>query len=175
MAAKPWIIKPLVLPVADKAYEVHPVDYQVGLSLVAVQRGTSTTLTEDTEDAVLFALVMGDTWQQMMDDRQPFPVMFRAGIAALQFQTSLIAGIDNDEAVAIGERVWETGSLPEALAATTAALPETSTRSQSSDAAPSTRPRASTSTTKSQTATKRTPPRKAAPRSPGKRSASNSR
>jgi hypothetical protein len=40
---------------------------------------------------------MGETWQQMLDDRCPYPVMVRAGLAAIQYQGALLNGLDTDD------------------------------------------------------------------------------
>jgi hypothetical protein len=44
---KPWIAKPLPLPVGDVTYEVQPIGYDDGLTLVSVGNGNSDVITED--------------------------------------------------------------------------------------------------------------------------------
>lgn len=173
---KPWIVKPLELPVGDVTYEVQPIGYDDGLTLAAVGDGTSEEITKDSPDEALYRLCMGDTWQKMLDDRCPYPVMIRAGLAAIQYQGALLNGLDTDAAIAMAEPAWESTLSPEALAALTgAANPETPTtkatsrRSTGTAAAGKTPRRASTSTTTSPKATPRRAPTKTAARSAGKR------
>lgn len=172
MAAKPWKMVPLVLPAGDKEYTVQPVDYETGLSLLAT--GTSKSpIKRNTEDRELFKLVMGPAWDEMLADGQPYPVVFRAGMATVQYQTALVSGLDCEQAVTLAEAVWESGLDPEAVAAALAAQqnqsgskgskPSTSTAS-----ARKTPSRGSTKRTNSrQTTPRTTQPKKAAPRSPG--------
>jgi hypothetical protein len=178
--AKPWVVKPLVLPYGGEEFIVLPVDYADGLTLVAVGNGESKDITEESPDEELFALVMGETWQQMLDARCPYPVMFRAGMASVQYQLALVSGIDSDAAVAAGERVWESGTDPEMMAALVEAAnlssPKTSTPSTSTATARKTPPPASGRTTNSRKTTPRTAPKKKpAPRSTGTRSSSTGR
>jgi hypothetical protein len=170
---KPWIAKPLSLPVGDVTYEVQPIGYDDGLTLVSVGNGNSDVITEDSPDELLYRLVMGETWQQMLDDRCPYPVMVRAGLAAIQYQGALLNGLDTETAIAIAEPVWESGIDPEALAAIVTAAnpnsqPETSKTSTSTASATKTRSRASTRATTSPTATPPRASRAKAPRSVGK-------
>jgi cell division septation protein DedD len=170
---KPWIVKPLPLPVGDDTYEVQPIGYDDGLTLVAVGNGTSDDITADAPDEVLYRLCMGETWQQMLDAKCPYPVMVRAGLAAIQYQGALLNGLDTDAAIALAEPVWEAHLDPEALAAlmtaaTPSSQPETSKPSTSTASAGKTRSRASTSATTSPTATPRRAPKKTASPSVGK-------
>lgn len=170
---KPWIVKPLPLPVGDVTYEVEPIGYEDGLTLVSVGNGTSEDIKEDSPDEVLYRLCMGETWQQMLDDRCPYPVMVRAGLASIQYQGALLNGLDTDAAIALAEPVWEAHLDPEALAALMTAAnptsqPETSKPSTSTASAGKTRGRASSSATTSPTATPRRAPTKKASPSVGK-------
>lgn len=181
MSAKPWVIVPLVLPVNGKDYEIQPANYDDGMTLMKM---TDAGDNADEDTTVLFKLCMGSTWDEMHADKVPYNVMFRAGVAALQFQTALVvAGFDSDTAVTAGEQAWESGIDPEALAAAleaqaanqapakkTAAKKQTaSSRSTNTDAARKTPSRASGSGTRSPKATPRTarkPAAKTAPRGP---------
>lgn len=170
MAAKPWIVIPLELPVGDKTYTVQPVEYDVGLTLLrAGDKGSK--IPPKSEDRVLFELVLGATWDQMLEDKQSYPVMFRAGVAALQYQTALVSGFDSEAAVTIGEQVWEHGLSPEAVAAAlkevAAANSKESNPSTSTASASKTPSRVSTRTTTSRKTTPRIAAAKKAPRSTG--------
>lgn len=167
MAAKPWVVLPLVLPVGDKEYAIQPCEYDTGLAIIAQQN-------EPEADGVeLVELCMGETWAEMKADRCPYPVMFRAGMAAVQYQAALVGGLDGAAAVEVGENMWNGGLDPETMAALVAAAdlsskpPETSKTSTSTGTAKKTPPRASGRTTKSPPATPQTGSRKA----PAKRSA----
>jgi hypothetical protein len=164
MTAKPWLVKPLVLPVGDKEYIVEPVEYDTGLMLIAVFNGQSTEITSESPDEDLFRIVMGDAWQQMRDDKCPYPVMLRAGAAASRFQSMLIAGADNDIALAAAEAIWESGIDPELMAALVAAA----NLSNSKDSKPSTNT-ASGSRTPRPASTRTTTSRKATPRAAAKK------
>lgn len=184
MSAKPWVIQPLRLPVGDKVYEVQPIGYDDGLSLLNVGKNDS-TIKKNSPDKDLFKLVLGDVWDTMLADTQPYPAMFRAGTAALHYQTALVSGLSSEDSIAVGEAVWESGLSPEAVAAALTAAnqtppqkkppqkkPSTTSRRSTSTGAASGTPRpASTSGTRSRTGTRRTTPaKKAATRSAGKRS-----
>jgi cell division septation protein DedD len=167
MSAQPWIVPPLVLPVSDeKRYTVQPTSYDDGLSLVALSSGKKTDrIALKSADSELFKLVMADTWDEMMADRQPFPTMFRAGMASLQYQLALVAGVDPTAAVELGESFWNSGTDPEAVAAAMAADPSTTTTSTPSTSTGSgrkTRSPGSTRTTTSRPATPRKKPAKKA-------------
>lgn len=175
---KPWIVRPLVLDAGGTKYEVQPISYADGLTLVAVGNGDSEDITPESPDEVLYRLCMGPTWQQMLDAGCPYPVMVRGGLAAVQFQSALVAGIDCDTAVQIGESVWESGIDPEMLAAILTAAnpkqPETSTPSTSTASASKTPSRASTRATTSRTGTQPTGLKAKPARSRGKASSSTS-
>lgn len=188
MSAKPWVIQPLRLPIGDKVYEVQPIGYDDGLTLLNVGKDKNSKIKKDSPDQDLFKVVLGDVWDELRTDSQPFPAIFRAGTAALQYQTALVSGMSSEDAVVMGEAVWESGLSPEAVAAAAAAIQQqnqqneqnknrgkpskTSKTSTSTAAASGTRRRASTSGTRSRTSTPRTPPAKKAAASPsaGKRS-----
>lgn len=178
---KPWIVKPLTFPYADEAYTVEPVSYEAGLTLIAVTNGESEDIPKDAPDKVLYRLCMGATWDQMLEDGCPFPVMVRAGLASIQYQSALVMGIDTEAAVAIGESVWESGIDPETLAAIIKAAtpqtdpePATSKTSTSTASARRTRTRASTPTTTSPTVTPPTASKATTGRSRGKGSPNTS-
>jgi hypothetical protein len=179
MPAKPWVVLPLVLPVGDKEYRVQPVTYEDGLTLIAVNNSDSETITDKDDDETLFKLVMGDTWAEMLTDRCPYPVMWRAGMASMQYQAALVNGLDSTSAVEIGERVWNSGIDPELMAAMVAAadFSKTSKPSTSTGTASKTPPRASTKATRSRKATPRTATANKPParRSSGPRSSSSGR
>jgi hypothetical protein len=162
MAAKPWIVVPLVLTVDAKEYPIQPLDYRLGLSLKAVAEGDSKEITDDSTDEDMFKLVMGEAWQQMLDDGCPFAAMFRAGMASVQYQIALLNGIDSEAAAGIGERVWESGIDPEMLAAMVSAA------NPSKDSKPST-PTGSARKTPSRASTKTTTSRRATPRTASKK------
>jgi hypothetical protein len=117
MATEPWIVVPLVLTVGEKDYAVQPLDFKLGLSLKVIAEGDSKDITEDSSDEAMFKLVMGGTWDVMLEDRCPYAAMFRAGMASMQYQMALLNGVDSEHAVGIGEGVWESGIDPEILAA----------------------------------------------------------
>lgn len=178
MAAKPWVIKPLTLPVRDKQYEIQPLEYQDGLTLIAVSENRSKTITKKSEDSELFKLVMGPTWDEMLADKVPYVVAFRAGMSAVQYQMALVSGLDSDAAVAAGEMVWgNEGVDPELLAAAlTAAQAEDQkarTPSTSTASARKIPSRASTRTTTSRQGTRQTASKAQPSRSSGKRSPSS--
>lgn len=184
MAAKPWLVIPLVLPVGDTEYAteyaVQPINYADGLTLIAtVNNRDEGGLPKDAPEDALYQLVMGDTWTRMRDDGCPYPVLFRAGNAALQYQIALVQDVDMESAVQIGERVWEAGLDPEAVAAWAAAItkpqPETSTRSTSTAGAGKTQRRASTSGTRSPRTTQRSTSKGKPAPSSGRRSSSSGR
>lgn len=158
MPAKPWIVRPLTLLYGDTKYEVEPISYDDGLTLIAVMRGESTTIKEDTKNEDLFKLVMGGTWDAMRTAHLPFPVMFRAGMAATQYQMALINDQPSEDAVKAGEAMWESGISPEALAAAMAASqekPKASKQSPRTASATATRRQGSTTSTNSRKATPR--------------------
>ena len=173
---KPWITKPLPLPVGDVTYEVQPIGYEDGLTLMSVGDGKSDVITDDSPDEVLYRLCMGDTWQQMLDAKCPYPVMVRAGLASIQYQGALLNGLDTEAAIAIAEPTWESSIDPEALAALAAATPTTAPSSPSKTSKPSTssasargtRSRVSTRTTTSPPATRPRASKAKAPSSTGK-------
>lgn len=161
MPAKPWIVRPLVLSYGDTNYQVEPISYDDGLTLIAVMRGESTDIPNNAKNEDLFKLVMGGTWDTMRSARLPFPVMFRAGMAATQYQMALINDQPSEDAVKAGAAMWESGISPEALAAAMAAVQKTSKaskRSQSTASGIGTRRPGSTT---SMTSRKATPPRAA--------------
>lgn len=165
MPAKPWVVLPLVLPVADQTYTVQPIDYAGGLELIAVVQGTSETIKSDSPNETLFRLVMGDTWDLMLADGLPFNVMLRAGMAATQYQMALVNDQSTADAVAVGEAMWASGISPEALAAVVAASQSKESPSKGSPRSPGTgsgnrtRTRASTRPTTSPKGTPRAKPK----------------
>lgn len=165
MAASTWVVRPLVLPVGASTYEVAPVGYTAGLELQDVMNGKHKTITKKSPDADVFRLCMGETWDQMEKDGQPYPVMLRAGVASIQFQSALVSGVDMDAALAIGEQAWDANIDPEAMAAAITAATQqaaaTSTTSTSTASAGKTPRRASTKPT---TSPRRTPPTKSSPK-----------
>jgi cell division septation protein DedD len=171
---KPWIVKPLPLPVGDVTYEVQPIGYEDGLTLVSVGNGTSDDITGRLpRRAAVPALHGRDVAADARRPKCPYPVMVRAGLAAIQYQGALLNGLDTDAAIALAEPVWEAHLDPEALAAlmtaaTPSSQPETSKPSTSTASAGKTRSRASTSATTSPTATPRRAPKKTASPSVGK-------
>lgn len=177
MPATPWESKPLVLPISGKDYAIQPMEYNDGLTLVALSQGRKADIAEDASEEELFKLCMGDVRAQMLEDKVPYPALFRAAYAAVVYQQALVlADLSNDDAVAAAEKAWERGIDPEAIAAALTAAQEqtgsagTSTNSTSSAPARKTPSRASGRTTKSPTTTPRigskAPAKKAARRSP---------
>ncbi len=178
MAAKPWLVVPLELAVADKTYTVEPIEYAGGLALLEVLSGKSKEIKKNSPNEVLFRLVMGGTWDEMLEDRVPFNVMFRAGMSAVQYQVALVSDLTNEQAVEAGERMWESGIDPEALAATMAAQtrkPAASKRSRSTASVNATRSPASTKPTTSLPGTQRRSSRPKADQSDGTNSPSSGR
>lgn len=171
MAAKPWIVVPLVLPVGEKEYTIQPIEYQNGLTLRDVLNEKSDAIPAEAEDEEIFRLCMGAAWDEMITDKVPVNLVFRGGMASMHYQIALINDITMADAAVIGEQVWESGLRPEAVAAALAAKQnaQTSKPSTSTATARKTPRRASTKTTTSRTATPRTTSSsKAAPRSRGK-------
>lgn len=181
MSAKPWLIVPLELTVADKTYVVQPVDYQSGIELLDVLQRKSKKIKADSPNEMLFRLVLGGVWDEMLADKLPFNVMFRAGVAAAEYQSAIVSDKPSETAVAQAEAVWESGIDPEALAAAlastaTAATSPASRRSRSTASGNETRSPAPTSPTTSPTGTRRRSPKpKAQHPSAGTRSATSGR
>lgn len=168
MAAKPWNVVNLELPVGDKTYVVTPIGYREGLTLIATMSDDAEKQKEGLGAAAsaeeLYRHCMGATWDEMLEDGCPYPVLERAGTAATQYQTSLVVyGQDCETAAKLAEQVWEEGLLPEAVAAAMAAKQrregqakgKTSTPSTSTAAGRKTPSPASTSGMKRPPATRR--------------------
>lgn len=134
--------EPLAFPIRGKTYTAPPVNMADGIRLQQVIAGKDDTL-KDAEPDVLWRLVMGPAWDEMLADKVPIEAASRAALAAL---TDFQYGRE------MAERVWESGLSPEALAAPEAASSKpsrASRRSTSTGGARKTRSRASTTGTTS--------------------------
>jgi hypothetical protein len=130
--------EPLAFPIGGKVYTAKLVGMSDGLRLQRVLEGKDDSL-NDVEPEVLWRMVLGDAWDEMMADNVPVEAASRAALAALaDFQYG------RNEA----ERVWEAGISPEALAARAAANQKASTPSTRTGGAGKTRSRASSSGTR---------------------------
>lgn len=140
-------LDPLIFPIGGKEYRAKLIGVQDGLRLQAAIEGTDDSL-NDQPPEVLWRMVVGEAWDEMLADNVPLEAMNRAGLAALA---------DFRYGRAEAERVWEVGVSPEALAALAAApnraQRRASKRSSSTGAARKTRSRASTTGTTSRKAT----------------------
>lgn len=133
--------EPLAFPIGGKVYTVPPIGMRDGIRLQRAISGQDDSL-KDAPPEELWKLVMGDVWQQMLDDDVPVEAAGRAGAAALtDFQFGREAA----------EKVWEHGLSPEWMAALGSASQsgEDSQGSSSTGEASATRSRASSSGTTS--------------------------
>lgn len=146
MALRPLedIIGPLVVPLRGKEYTLPRVSLTDGVRLTQALSNNGTVLWGE-----LIPMLLGDTYQEMMEDRVPPAMIDRVLWTAL-------ADFQNGRESA--EAVWEYGVpkeiLKELMTVIQAQIPQAEE--------PTTPPRASTSTTKS--------PATKAPRSRGKKS-----
>jgi hypothetical protein len=134
--------EPLAFPIGGKTYTAPLVGMREGIRLQEAIEGRSTDL-ENEPPEVLWRLVLGPVWDEMLTDNVPVEAASRAALAALA---------DFQHGRAVAERVWESGIDPESLAAATAANRKqrrASQRSSSTGAARKTRSRASTTGTSS--------------------------
>jgi hypothetical protein len=101
MALRPYedIVGPLVIPVRGKEYTLPTVSLQDGLRIHASKSGGA-PLTADELNTIL----LGDAYQQLMDDQVGGDVMDRIWLAAY---TDFTMGRDS------AEEAWETG-IPKA-------------------------------------------------------------
>ena len=130
--------EPLAFPIGGKVYTAKLVGMADGLRLQRVIEGKDDSLSK-AEPEVLWRMVLGDAWDEMMADNVPIEAASRAALAALA---------DFQFGRAEAERVWEAGISPEALAARAAASRQESTPSTRTGGAAKTRRRASTSGTR---------------------------
>lgn len=156
----------LVFPINGKEYLVPPMGIDDGLRLIGVISGDDA---KSMDNESFFTLTLGSALDEMKADNVPMPSVARAALTVLA---------DIREGRAVAEIMWETGNIPERLAAYMAAKTEeltASTESPSTGEAPSTPSPASTSTTSSRKATRpaKRAPKKAA-KSPGPSSSSSS-
>lgn len=168
---EPWRILNLELQVEDKKYVVEPINYDDGLELQLVLQGKSKRIGPKASQDELFKLVLTPNLWDTIKAEQPFNVVFRAGMAAIAYQSDIVMGVDMEQAVKDGTVAWESGVDPEAVAAALEKATAANTQaiqSTPTGTAPTTRRPASTSTTTSRQGTKR--PAKAASRSTGSRS-----
>lgn len=71
----------LHLPVGDKTYRVPAPTADEGLHLRAIFSDPDREVSDE-EEFTLIKKVLGDTWQQMVDDGQPWPVLMHVGRTA---------------------------------------------------------------------------------------------
>lgn len=131
------LFDPLVLPINGKKYTIPPMSFDAGVRINGLFGPDPETL----PDEELFALLLGDTLSEMIADGVPAKAINRAGMAALS---------DFRENRAVAEAVWATGGDPKALTeyAKAQAPNRAARRSTRTAAATTTKPRASTSGTK---------------------------
>lgn len=148
---------PLAVTIGGVEYVLPPIGWAAGAELAKYFTMTQQQLGKvKTPADVLYELAVGsDTWARMKDDGADYILMHRAGLAALgHFRKRLEGGTDED-ARRIFDAIWESGVDPEALAAYLAAHLESSTTSPATRPparGSSTKPRASTASTRSRTA-----------------------
>lgn len=165
---------------ALKPYEEvspEPLSFQIRgntytLPEVGVTDGARIEAGEDIADEDLLLMLLGDARDQMRADNVPAEAFSRAFMAALA---------DTRVSRAAAELVWETGAVPERIAATVTAASQltdspntTDSASESADETPSpasTRSTTSPSGTRRNAATKRQPAKAAASR--GRKSSPN--
>lgn len=175
------VVRRLSFEIGDNTYEVPPVDDDRGTKLAGLisrAPAEASKLKVTTDD--LFKLAMSpELWQRMRTDGVGFVDLRCAGLAALVHFQVLLHDPNPSEALEHAERaarsVWEAGVNPEALAATMAALPTTSSPTKPSTrsaAASTTRSPASGTGTRTRQPAKKT---KAASRSRGSNSPRNAR
>lgn len=132
---------PLVFPIGGKEYELKPVTIPNGITLQRLINGKDKKLAEQSGEE-LWKLVLGDLWDQFVDDGVPVEAAVRAGITALaEYQY----GRETAEAA------WEAGADPKAIQKYVEANQPTNRaqrRSNSTGAAKKTPSRASTSGTR---------------------------
>ncbi|TDD88352.1 DUF7426 family protein [Actinomadura rubrisoli] len=163
------------LPIGGITYRINGVDAETGLliqrlmdaGIKAGQSGQPMDLDEDllddAQELSTYESVLGDAYQQMLDDGVDWEELKRASMTTMIW-------IYFDEETA--ERFWETGAAGEAVAPATGQPPagaNRNTRRASSAAVRKTRSRASTSGTRASRSTTRTK----APGSRGKTSGSS--
>jgi hypothetical protein len=131
---------PLEFPINGKTYRLEPLGIAAGLKLADALTDPESEL-NDLKGAALWKLLLGDIWDQFIEDGVPVEAATRAGITALA---------DHQEGRAYAEVVWETGADPKALEKfLKAKAPNRAARRSPATAKASTTKRpASTSTTK---------------------------
>lgn len=149
----------LPLPIGEKTYNIPPISASAGARLETA---------DDLPDEEFFRLTLGPALDEMRADDVPPEAIVRAALTSIT---------NHKDGRTVAVMMWETGALPEALAAYMAAqnpnLPG-STRSPNTGEAAATPTPASTSGTTSRPATRpRRQPTKAS-RSPGSKSSSRS-
>lgn len=147
MSLKPWedlAPEPLAFPIGGRIFTVKPLSYKDGLNLEHLLSDAEAR--DGLTDRDLWRLMLGDTFDEMVEAGVAPQPLARAGMAALA---------DHQRGREAAEAIWESGVSPEALAAAaTAATRKTksskkaSTRSTGSGAARKTPSRASTSGTR---------------------------
>jgi hypothetical protein len=153
------VADPLAFPIKGKVYTVPDISIANGLR---INSG------EDMADEELFRALLGDVLDELRTDDVPADAFSRLFMAAL---TDIRVGR------AAAQIVWETGAVPERLAARVEAANNPNSKTSSNSAAETETPSpASSSTTPTPTGTKPSaaakPPRKA-PASRGRRSSSS--
>lgn len=127
--------EPLAFPVGGKLYTLAPIGIRAGMRLAGIVAGRDKSIENEPAEE-LWKIVLGDVWDQMLEDDCPAEAVARAGMAALA---------DHQYGRAVAEAMWESGDSPEALAARVAASKST----RSTGGANATRSRASTKATTS--------------------------
>lgn len=95
------LFEPLELPINGKTYRIPPASFEAGVKIQGIVDGV-----EKLTDEEFFTLMLGDTFQEMLDDRVPAPAIVRAGQTAL---ADFRFGRD------MAEAMWTTGGDPKAL------------------------------------------------------------
>lgn len=97
--------KNLIFPIGGKNYELKPVTIPNGITLQKIISGSDKKLSSQPGEE-LWKLVLGDLWDEFVEDGVPVEAAVRAGLTALaEYQ------YDRDMA----EATWEAGADPKAL------------------------------------------------------------
>lgn len=99
--------EPLAFPIGAKTYTVPDLDYRAMLTMQKIRAGESTEY-DDAPPEVTWRLVMGDAFDQMVNDNVPAEAIGRAGLATLAYF---------EQGIETAEAIWESGVDPKALAA----------------------------------------------------------
>ncbi|GAB3081053.1 hypothetical protein GCM10027053_52020 [Intrasporangium mesophilum] len=98
--------EPLAFPINGKVYTVPELPYDAMLTIQKVKAGEYTVL-EELAPEQTWRLIMGDAWDEMVDDNVPAEAIGRAGLATLVYF---------EQGREAAEVVWENGIDPKALA-----------------------------------------------------------